>query len=154
VPDLRKYRLQDFDRLLEIDKVCFDEGIAYDEGEMRYFLGLPSTVTLVAEEADTGAILGFIIADHIHARRASRSMGRIITIDVDPENQHAGLGTQLLTTAEQELKDAGCDHVVLEVAINNEKALRFYKKLDYVVLKVLPKYYLDSIDGLLMGKRL
>ena len=81
-------------------------------------------------------------------------MGRIITIDVVPEGQHSGLGTLLLTSAERELKQAGCDHVVLEVAVDNEPALCFYKKHGYSVLKVLPNYYMDSVDGLMMGKRL
>jgi len=81
-------------------------------------------------------------------------MGRIITIDVSPKTQHSGLGTLLISKAEQELKQAGCDYVSLEVAVNNDSALRFYKKHGYVVLKALPNYYLDSIDGLLMGKKL
>jgi ribosomal-protein-alanine N-acetyltransferase len=81
-------------------------------------------------------------------------MGRIITIDVTPPAQHTGLGSLLLTSAETELRQAGCDYVSLEVAVDNDSALRFYKKHGYSVLKVLPRYYLDSIDGLLMGKKL
>jgi len=149
---LRKYRRQDFDRLVEIDQVCFVEGIAYDEYEMRYYLGMESAITLVGVE--DGEIRGFIIADRFRPRRGSRSMGRIITIDVSPKTQHSGLGTLLISKAEQELKQAGCDYVSLEVAVNNDSALRFYKKHGYVVLKALPNYYLDSIDGLLMGKKL
>ncbi len=153
---LRHYRPGDFNRLLEIDQACFVQGIAYDEDEMRYYLSMPSTVTIVAEEAGTGlgVIQGFIIADRLRPRRASRFMGRIITIDVIPEDQHNGTGTRLLTRGEEDLKQAGCDHVVLEVAVDNERALRFYKKHGYSVLKILPKYYLDSIDGLMMGKKL
>ena len=49
----------------------------------------------------------------------------------------------------QALKD-----VSLEVAVDNAKAMKFYKKHGYSVLKVLPRYYLNSIDGLLMGKKL
>jgi ribosomal protein S18 acetylase RimI-like enzyme len=162
VPRLRKYRLADFDRLVEIDQACFVEGIAYTREEMRYFLELPSALTLVAtqkDSAETGArdhekIQGFIIADRSRQRRASRSMGRIITIDVMAPARNSGLGALLLTAAEKELKQAGCDHVVLEVAVDNHKALRFYKKHGYSVLRVLPRYYLDSIDGLLMGKKL
>jgi [ribosomal protein S18]-alanine N-acetyltransferase len=152
VAALRNYRPGDFNRLLEIDRACFREGIAYDDDEMRFYLRMPSTTTLVAEES--GAIRGFIIAHRLQQRRSSRFMGRIITIDVVPEGQHHGLGTLLLTSAEKELKQAGCDHVVLEVAVDNEPALRFYKKHGYSVLKVLPNYYLDSVDGLMMGKRL
>jgi ribosomal protein S18 acetylase RimI-like enzyme len=159
---LRKYRPQDFHRLVEIDQACFVEGIAYDEEEMRNYLSMPSGITLVG--AIDGEIQGFIIADRIatpsretlgpRPRRGSRFMGRIITIDVAPRNQHAGLGTLLLTAAEDELQRAACDYVLLEVAVDNESALSFYKKHDYSVLKVLPRYYLDSIDGLLMGKKL
>jgi ribosomal protein S18 acetylase RimI-like enzyme len=152
VPELRKYRPGDFDRLLEIDEACFVQGIAYSPDEMRYFLAQSSGLTLVATEKAT--IQGFIIADRFRQRRGARFMGRVITIDVAPQAQHSGLGTFLLNAAETELRQSGCDYVSLEVAVDNNPALRFYKKHGYSVLKVLPRYYLDSIDGLLMGKKL
>lgn len=151
---LRKYRPQDFERVLVIDQTCFIEGIAYDADEMRCFLSMPSATTLVAERSGAAIIQGFIIADRFRTRRGPHFTGRIITIDVMPDQQHSGLGTLLLTRAEEELKQSGCDHVVLEVAVDNENALRFYKKHGYSLLKVLPNYYLDSIDGLMMGKKL
>lgn len=152
---LRRYRDSDFARLLEIDQACFVEGIAYNADEMRYFLRMPAAITLVAVGGSVGdAIQGFIIADHFRQRRASRYMGRIITIDVGPESQHRGLGSLLLSAAESELRSAECDYVSLETAVNNEPALRFYKKHGYSVLRVLPRYYMNSIDGLLMGKKL
>ena len=149
---VRKYEPADFERLLEIDQSCFIEGIAYSAMELRYFLAMPTAISLVG--VDDGAALGFIIADRFRPRRASRSVGKIITIDVAPEAQHIGLGTLLMNSAEHELKQAGCDYVSLEVAVDNDPALNFYKKHGYSVLKVLPRYYLDSIDGLLLGKRL
>jgi ribosomal protein S18 acetylase RimI-like enzyme len=149
---LRRYQPQDFPRLLEIDESCFVEGIAYSPEEMRYFLSMPTAISLVGLQDET--IMGFVIADRFRPRRALRSMGKIITIDVAPEAQHSGVGTALMSSAESGLKDAGCDYVSLEVAVDNEPALRFYKKHGYSVLKVLPRYYLDSIDGLLMRKKL
>jgi ribosomal protein S18 acetylase RimI-like enzyme len=159
---VRKYAPADFPRLLEIDQACFVDGIAYSEEEMRYFLSMPTAISLVGLKAEglneeglqEDEIMGFVIADRFRPRKASRSMGKIITIDVAPGAQHSGVGTLLMTSAEAELKQAGCDYVSLEVAVDNEPALRFYKKHGYSVLKVLPRYYLDSIDGLLMGKRL
>jgi ribosomal protein S18 acetylase RimI-like enzyme len=149
---LRKHRREDFERLLEIDRACFVEGIAYNADELRYFLSMPSAITLVGLAG--GEIQGFVVADRFRQRRASPFMGRIITIDVAPQAQHGGLGTLLLAKAEEDLKGAGCDYVSLEVAVDNDPALRFYKKHSYSVLKVLPRYYLESIDGLLMGKKL
>jgi ribosomal protein S18 acetylase RimI-like enzyme len=153
----RPYRSRDFPRLLEIDQACFVEGIAYAEEEMRYFLSMPTAISLVGLQKaglQNEEIMGFVIADRFLSRRATRSVGKIITIDVAPPAQNSGLGTLLLSSAEAALKRAGCDYVSLEVAVDNEPALRFYKKHDYSVLKVLPRYYLDSVDGLLMGKRL
>jgi [ribosomal protein S18]-alanine N-acetyltransferase len=152
VPALRRYKPQDFDRLMEIDHACFVEGIAYPEDEMQYYLRRRSAITLVA--ADGNRIQGFVIADRFRSRRAARSIGHIITIDVMPEAQKNGMGTLLLSSVEKELKRVECDYVSLEVAVDNEKAMRFYKKHGYSVLKVLPRYYLNSVDGLLMGKRL
>jgi ribosomal-protein-alanine N-acetyltransferase len=156
VPALRNYHPADFKRLLEIDRACFVEGIAYNEEELRYFLSMASAITVVAMDDgdDGGDISGFIIADRFRQRRATRLLGRIITIDVASEKQHLGLGSLLLTAAEDRLREAGCDYVSLEAAVDNHPALRFYKKHDYSVLKILPRYYLDSIDGLLMGKKL
>ena len=149
---VRDYQPQDFPRLLEIDQSCFVEGIAYSKEELRYFVGMPTAISLVGLQDEE--IMGFIIADRFRPRRASRSVGKIITIDVAPPAQHSGMGTLLMSSAEAELKSVGCDYVSLEVAVDNEPALRFYKKHGYSVLKVLPRYYLDSIDGLLMGKKL
>jgi [ribosomal protein S18]-alanine N-acetyltransferase len=152
VIQVRKYQRADFPRLVEIDQSCFVEGIAYSEEEMHYFLNMPTAISLVGLQEEQ--IMGFIIADRFRPRRASRSVGKIITIDVAPQAQHSGLGTLLMSSAEAGLKEFGCDYVSLEVAVDNGPALRFYKKHGYSVLKVLPRYYLDSIDGLLMGKKL
>ncbi|HET9181188.1 MAG TPA: GNAT family N-acetyltransferase [Candidatus Angelobacter sp.] len=137
---------------MEIDQACFVAGIAYPEDEMRYFIDRRSAITLVAE--NDGRILGFVIADRFRSRRGAHSMGRIITIDVVPEAQQIGVGSRLLNKVEEELKRKECDYVSLEVAVDNHNAMRFYKKHGYSVLKVLPRYYLNSIDGLLMGKKL
>jgi ribosomal-protein-alanine N-acetyltransferase len=149
---VRPYGPRDFKRLLAIDQACFPEGIAYPEEEMRYFLERASAITLVGTEE--AKVLGFVIADSGRNRRAGGSVGHIITIDVAPSAQGRKLGSQLLSSAEEALRNARCSHVALEVAVDNENALRFYKRHGYSVLKALPRYYRDEIDGLLMGKKL
>ncbi len=46
---------------------------------------------------------------------------------VDPEFQGRGLGTFVLEQLEHLAKLRGCTHLVLEVAENNENALKFYR---------------------------
>ena len=154
---LRPYKPQDFKQLLEIDAACFAEGIAYSEEEMRYFLRRSSAIKLIGEQAEAGTppeIKGFIIADVLRPRSPQKPIGHIITIDVLAEARRSGLGGRLLDAAETELKKLGCEHVSLETAIDNFPALHFYKKHGYTGLKILPNYYLDSLDALLMGKKL
>lgn len=152
VAELRDYRPPDFQHLLEIDKACFVEGIAYSAVELRHFLKRPSAVHIVGETE--GKIEGFIIADHFQTRRSAQRMGHIITIDVLPEARGSGLGSRLLKAAEEKMQEAGVTHISLEAAVDNFTALRFYKRHGYTGLKILPNYYLDSIDALLMGKKL
>ena len=86
---VRNYQPEDFPRLLEIDQTCFVEGIAYAKEEMSYFSADPRPLWLVGLQDEE--IRGFIIADRFRPRRASRSMGKIITIDVSPRRRR-GIG--------------------------------------------------------------
>jgi len=149
---LRPYRPQDFERLLEIDQQCFVRGIAYSAEELRHYLTSPSAVALVAENDKN--LAGFAVADRYRPRRTGEWTGHLITIDVVAEARRAGLGSQLLSAIEQQLRQSGCSYMLLEVAVNNRPALRFYERHGYSSLKALPRYYLGSLDGLLMGKEL
>ena len=150
--ELRPYRPGDFQRLLEIDQACFVKGISYTAGEMRHFQSLSSAIRIVGEQQ--GEVQGFIIADKFRSRHSQQSMGHIITIDVMAEARRNGLGSRLLEAVEMQLREAGCAYVSLETAVDNLAALKFYKKHGYTTLKVLPRYYLDSVDALMMGKKL
>ncbi len=149
---LREYQPADFERLLEIDLTCFAEGIAYSAAELHHFLSLPSAFTIIGE--DEGDIQGFIVADHYRPRGAKRYVGKIITIDVLADARRSGLGSKLLQAAEKKLVAADCGYVSLEAAVDNLPAMGFYKKHGYSALRILPRYYMGSLDALLMGKRL
>ena len=144
---LRDYQPEDFDLLWRLDQSCFVEGISYTRAELRYYIHRHTTFTIIAEA--NNRIAGFLIAD-----QDRRGFGHIITIDVDPGQHRKGVGTALLRAAEERLRAGGCGSVLLETAVNNLSALSFYKTHGYFVLKTLPRYYLKSIDGLLMGKRI
>jgi len=142
---LRDYRPEDFEALWQLDQSCFVAGISYSRAELRYYIDRKSAFTILAEEGEQ--LLGFFIAD-----RDRRGFGHIITIDVDPKQRRKGIGTALMKFAEERLRQAGCKSVFLETAVDNLKALSFYKSHGYSVIKSLPRYYLNSLDGLLMGK--
>jgi [ribosomal protein S18]-alanine N-acetyltransferase len=162
---IRDYRAADFDRLWQIDQLCFPEGIAYSQMDLTGFISMRNTTTLVVERkaANHGAngrrfdalpspspIVGFVVAHRIRG-----TIGRIITLDIVPEARRFGLASRLMGECEQRLKAAGCTEVCLETAVNNEPALRLYHKLGYEIVRTLPKYYSSqSLDAFQMAKRL
>jgi ribosomal-protein-alanine N-acetyltransferase len=147
---IRPYRDKDFEALWQVDQRCFLPGIAYPREELRYFVDLPKTQTSVAESR--GTIAGFVIASVNPDRRMQRRTGHIITIDVLPDFRRQDVGGRLLQEAERFLRTSSCRGVLLETAVDNDSALRFYKKHGYSVLQTLPGYYLGKIDALLLGK--
>ncbi|HXZ27110.1 MAG TPA: GNAT family N-acetyltransferase [Terriglobales bacterium] len=149
---IRESGLPDFDRLWQIDQECFSSGIAYSREELAEYMGIPGSFTLAGEIAEAGGsahIVGFVLAT-----RDRRGNGHIITIDVLEEARRRGLGSQLLAAAERRLAEQGCKRILLEVAVDNAAAIAFYNRHQYAVLKTLPRYYLDTLDALLMDKKL
>jgi len=147
---LRDYRPEDFEVLWNIDQQCFAPGIAYSRRELAIYIRRRGSFTIVAEIAGTqkasSPIVGFIVAE------ASRGMGHIISIDVLPDSRRLGLGSKLLQAAENRLHSLGCRNVILETAVDNTSALGFYKRHQYAVLKVSPRYYSNGVDALVLGK--
>ncbi|MGA9527929.1 MAG: N-acetyltransferase [Terriglobales bacterium] len=178
--EIRKFKKEDFETLWRIDQACFDPQLAYSRPELAFYMRRASAFTLVAQgdHGDAGTngsrngnethnnetthkesaaksraslrdgILGFIVAD----RR--RQIGHIITIDVVEKARRLGVGSALLTAAEEQLRQDGATVVELETAINNEAAIRFYKGKGYFVEKTVAGYYSGQLDALVMEKPL
>lgn len=147
---LREFRAEDFEVLWSIDQQCFPPGIAYPRRELAAYIKRRESFTLVAERPAGKArgVAGFIVAE-----ASRRGVGHIITIDVLPDSRRGGLGSKLLAAAETRLR-VRCDTVVLETAVDNIPALAFYKRHDYSVVKVVPRYYSTGVDAFVLEKQL
>jgi ribosomal-protein-alanine N-acetyltransferase len=150
---LRDFRSEDFEALWGVDQRCFPPEIAYSRQELHTYIHRHGAFTLVAElvDAENGeprSPVGFVVAE------ARRGLGHIITIDVLPIARRSGVGSKLLTTAEAKLGAAGCHHVYLETAVDNRVALVFYKRHKYFLEKVVPHYYSNGVDALVLQKNL
>ena len=148
---IRANRPEDFDQLWRIDQACFPPGIAYSRRELTWYMRRSRAFTLVGEQQRDRIreIAGFIVAES-----DASGPGHILTIDVHPRFQRTHVGRQLLATAEERLLKEGCRSVLLEVAVDNQAAITFYKKHGYSIIETIPRYYMNSIDALVMGKKL
>lgn len=158
---IRDYRSADFDRLWQIDQLCFPDGIAYTQMELTGFIMTRKAITLVAERqeensgasggiADLTRIAGFVVALPIRGQ-----IGHVVTLDIVPEARRFGLASRLMTECEHRLRNAGCTQVYLETPVNNEPAQRLYHKLGYRIVRTLPEYYSShALDAFQMTKLL
>lgn len=82
---------------------------------------MATTVTLTVEE------------EGVPVGRVSVEVERcyLRSLAVEPRAQGRGLGTRLITWAERLLAAEGCDHVVLGVEDDNDRARVLYERLGY-----------------------
>jgi ribosomal protein S18 acetylase RimI-like enzyme len=161
---VRDYRPEDFNTLWAIDQSCFDPEIAYSRYELQVYLRRPGAFALIADldgqalkndppakhdPSTQSSIVGFVVAES-----SRRGMGHIITIDVRSEARRHQIGSSLLGAAEVRLRAAKCHAVRLETAVDNASAISFYKRHGYDVIKVIPHYYSNGLDALLLEKNL
>ncbi len=149
---LRDYQPEDFLPLWELDQSCFPAGIAYTQYELRSYMRRAGAFTLIAqdgpESSHPGLMLGFVVAECGHGT------GHIITIDVRSLARRQKVGSTLLNAAEARMRASECGFVRLETAVDNLTALSFYKRHGYDVIRVIPRYYSNGVDGLLLEKNI
>jgi ribosomal-protein-alanine N-acetyltransferase len=58
-----------------------------------------------------------------------------------PEFQRIGLGTRMIRWLEESAQAAGIRAIHLEVRARNQHARRFYRRLGFLEMALLPKYY-------------
>jgi ribosomal-protein-alanine N-acetyltransferase len=176
---IRLFEKSDFETLWKIDQVCFEPELAYSRPELAFYMKRRSAFTLVAQRTvaqrtvaqsaiDVGPhggataaresqpaaeILGFIVAEKKGSETTKQS-GHIITIDVVEKARRGGVGSALLAAAEERLTANGAIAVELETAVNNDAAIRFYKKKGYYVERTVRGYYSNGLDALVMAKPL
>lgn len=144
---LREYTPNDFEAIWKLDQACFAEQIAYSRDEMRMYLALRSSFCVIAEL--DGALAGFIIMDHRPPRPAY-----MVTIDVDSAMRRHGVATALLDAVERRILRERGSAIRLEVAVNNQSAIDFYKRHGFREIGRKPGYYNGQLDAVSMKKEL
>jgi ribosomal-protein-alanine N-acetyltransferase len=146
---LRSFQMRDLAALHQLDQVCFPREIAYSRAELQYFLTHPKCSCWIAEQSDD-KLAGFVIFER--SKRHGRRAGHIVTLDIDPEERRRGLGTLLMHTAEEQVRQEGAGVLTLEVAENNPAAQQFYRSLGFVTRGRIAKYYGGMVDAEVMEK--
>lgn len=104
---------------------------------------------LVAEDADTGTIIGFVVASLV------QNEAELETIAVAPEFQRRGVARMLFREMASAFRLAGMTGINLEVRGSNQAALALYRSLAFSQSGSRPRYYSEPIeDAILLSLRL
>ena len=97
-------------------------------------------VMWVAELPEFGLVGQAFVQLKMHDQTCAdgRTRAYIHSFRVRPAMRNRGLGTALMDVVEQDLIQRGFREVTLNVAEENEGALRLYNRLGYTVLKKIP----------------
>jgi [ribosomal protein S18]-alanine N-acetyltransferase len=144
---LRNARPEDLPRLWELDRLCFEPGIAYSRREIRRFLLLPGARSVLAERE--GELMGFALG-----YPDATDVARVVTLDVHPVFRRHGLGRRLLRELLAGLAAAGPARALLEVDVRNSGAIEFYRREGFRETRRLPSYYGRGLDAFEMTKAL
>jgi ribosomal protein S18 acetylase RimI-like enzyme len=121
---IRSYIPQDYDKIRNIFERC---GIYRTEidGEDNINLKIKHSPDSIIVAEENKSLIGtvFIIFDPW--------LSLIYHLAVDPDYQHKGIGTKLMSEAELRLKNKGARKIVIYVEKKNKNAINFYKKRNW-----------------------
>ncbi|UCE14833.1 MAG: GNAT family N-acetyltransferase [Candidatus Heimdallarchaeota archaeon] len=146
---------EDAKRLNEIEEACIPKKLRYGPSILASLLSMTSNyITLAVElaEGKKAKIIGFAMGEQDDDKK---SLGRIVTIQIDPFYQHRQLGSRLLAELETRLQNSyNINTIELQVHYQNEEAINFYQKHAYKIKKQLRNYYVRGEHAFLMEKKL
>ncbi|HEX7253026.1 MAG TPA: N-acetyltransferase [Thermoanaerobaculia bacterium] len=144
---LRDIRRSDLEALYALDQICFDSGIAYSKTELKQILRSASGCGVLAESS--GEVAGFA-AGYVSAR----GDGHVVTLDVSPSFRRRGLGKTLFSDLLQRFRRAGATGIRLEVEVENQPAIAFYRTFGFRPTRRVSDYYGYGRDAWEMERKL
>ncbi|MEM2876348.1 MAG: ribosomal protein S18-alanine N-acetyltransferase [Candidatus Bathyarchaeia archaeon] len=151
---IREFIVSDLERVLEIECKSFKDTWRKEEFEVihkRCPYGF-----LVAQM--NGRVIGYAIATvevnlDFKTLRIARH-GHILNLAVDEGYRKQGVGSNLIRSIVERLRERMVSKVYLEVRKSNQPAIKLYSRLNFKVEKVVKGYYPDGEDAYLMSKDL
>ncbi len=117
--------------ICELDALCYEPGIEYDEDNIRFFLSEKGCLLIRFYENDK--LIAFQLSN-INKRE-------LTTIDVHPDFRRNGLGRKVLKTTLKEFIINGCNKVHCQIATNNLASINLHLRFGFKPLFIIKGYY-------------
>jgi len=132
---IREITSDDLGRIIELERKCFNEYVAYNPKQLKYLITTANSSCLAETIQET--IRGFVIVLY---KKGTKVAG-IETLNVDPVFQGKGIGKKLLKAAEKIIHSNEIKKIRLEVSVGNDSAVKLYEKSGFRKVKILKNYY-------------
>src|SRR5215831_15597320 len=133
-PHVRKLRLSDLDRILQIEQASFGKD-AYDRNLFAEYFRRCGSLFLVADGRGKRGACGYAITC-IRGGRAE-----LVSIAVDPADRGRGAASALLESTLRRLRRRGVRRFHLTVRWTNHPARAFYEKYGFRRRRIVRRYY-------------
>ncbi len=100
---------------------------------------------------ELSGFFGFICTEGMIMLNRVLDEAEIYTVCVRPESRRQGIGRKLLTAAITFARQNGVSRIFLEVAVDNQAALKLYEDFGFVKTGIRKKYYNHTTDALLLS---
>lgn len=138
---IKKASHSDVKRLCELEKKLFSkENFPLSYGSLRYHVKNNMLYLFEME----GSVAGYVLV------LVKRRDAKLYSIGVDKTHRGKKIANELLSFATKELSLMGFEKLLLEVRIDNEKAISLYKKSGFEIKKTIKEFYGDGCDAYLM----
>jgi len=140
---------EDLNEIVELERQCFSSE-AFSRHQIFYLLRDYGSISLVARV--NGEAVGFVILQIENNEKEEGGFGHIITLNVAMSFRRMGVAQKLLFRCEELLKLRGVEECRLEVRASNYEALELYRRMGYVEVELLERYY-GKENGLYFKKK-
>ena len=132
---VRKATHMDLPKIIELEKSCFENEIAYSPKQLKYLITRANSNSLV--ETYENEIRGFLVVLY----KKGTSVAGIETISVGNQYRGKGIAKKLLFSSEEDMFTKGIKKIRLEVSMGNTSAINLYQKSGYIIKSILKNYY-------------
>lgn len=143
--EIRKVMKKDLKEIQYICEKCFSGDDVFEIAESL----IEAEHYYVTLEPISKQIVGFVIFGIY-----SIDTAHIMVFAVNPDHQRKGIGSEILAFTLDVIRKSPIVRVRLEVKVDNNQAIQFYKKRGFKIRTKLNEYYDDLSDGYLMIKEL
>ena len=131
-------RSSDLEIVAKLHAKCFFD--AWGPPMLRQVLGMPGAFGYVARRDGYGSVVGFALG------RVAADECELLSLGVEPDYRSQGIGAQLLSTAMARAAAEKARWFFLEVAEDNQAALRLYRNFGLAGVGQRTDYY-ENADG-------